>query len=197
MGLRKLLGGAPEEPKIIESTTQASQMQKPSSDSTNTKQQAPLQSHNPFSIVIDPMSNVPERPFIPPLERVNDKVVNLDAKEVSDVSENAAVCSKMNEEIKTDPGEKDIEINKMDKEVTENIKFVSTSTEDKRVELKADDNKPKVEDVSLIIAKSDIQTPEAEKPKNTVLTFEAMTPIRQVISKKFPSLIDILIGMKI
>ena len=87
------MGGAAEEPKIIESATKAPQIDKSSNNSSTTKD-APVSSHNPFNILIDPMSNVPERPFIPPIEKVNDIIAELESKNIKSSTVNSTIINK-------------------------------------------------------------------------------------------------------
>lgn len=183
-GIRKLLGGSADDPKIIESASRASQVGKSSNDSNATKSST-VSSHNPFNIIIDPMSNVPERPFIPPIEKVSDKISDLESKNVNSSSTKSALDNKEEHVVKNESGEsgvaKDIIIN----DTPESVKVVGTNKNN----LKDNDiecEKIAVTDATATLDEKSVETPAVEKLINRTQLFDAMTPIRQVIKPHTP-----------
>jgi len=183
-GIRKLLGGSADDPKIIESASKASQVDKSSNDSNATKSST-VSSHNPFNIIIDPMSNVPERPFIPPIEKVSDKISDLESKNVNSSSTKSALDNKEEHVVKNESGEsgvaKDIIIN----DTPESVKVVGTNKnnlKDNNIECE----KIVVTDATATLDEKSVETPAVEKLINRTQLFDAMTPIRQVIKPHTP-----------
>jgi len=180
-GIRKLLGGSADEPKIIETASKASQVDK----SSNATKDSSVPSHNPFSIVIDPMSNVPERPFIPPIEKVSDKITDLESKNVGSSSTKSAVDNKEEHVVKNENGESGIDKDIIVNDKSETVKVVSTHENNLK-----DDNieseKIVVTDAAVISKENTVETPLVEKLINTTQLFDAMTPIRQVIKPHTP-----------
>jgi len=183
-GIRKLLGGSADDPKIIESASKASQVDKSSNDSNATKSST-VSSHNPFNIIIDPMSNVPERPFIPPIEKVSDKISDLESKNVNSSSTKSALDNKEEHVVKNESGEsgvaKDIIIN----DTPESVKVVGTNKnnlQDNNIECE----KIVVTDATATLDEKSVETPAVEKLINRTQLFDAMTPIRQVIKPHTP-----------
>ena len=94
-------------------------------------------SHNPFAVYIDPMSNVPERPFIPPLERGNQfkkQIADLQSKSPrknlnSSSNDNKDKAAITNEADKTDDAKDNIV-----SDMSEPIKIVYIDERD-RIEL--------------------------------------------------------------
>ena len=169
------MGGSADEPKIIETASKASQVDK----SSNATKDSSVPSHNPFSIVIDPMSNVPERPFIPPIEKVSDKITDLESKNVSSSSTKSAVDNKEEHVVKNENGESGIDKDIIVNDKSETVKVVSTHENNLK-----DDNieseKIVVTDAAVISKENTVETPLVEKLINTTQLFDAMTPIRQV-----------------
>ena len=114
------MGGSAEKsearklPLATASVPKAAQSKEENQNSTVTKETKDVStpSHNPFAVYIDPMSNVPERPFIPPLERGNQfkkQIADLQSKSprknsnnsLNDNKDKAAITSKAE---KTDDG---------------------------------------------------------------------------------------------
>ena len=119
-----MLGGSADDPKIIESASKASQVNKPSNESNATKSST-VSSHNPFNIIIDPMSNVPERPFIPPMEKVSDKISDLESKNAGSSSTKSAVDNKEEHVVKNESGESGVGKEIMINDTSEDIQKVS------------------------------------------------------------------------
>jgi len=180
-GIRKLLGGSADEPNIIETASKASQVDK----SSNATKDSSVPSHNPFSIVIDPMSNVPERPFIPPIEKVSDKITNLESKNVSSSSTKSAHDNKEEHVVKIENGESGVDKDIIVNDKSETVKVVITHENNLK-----DDNieseKIVVTDAAVTSKENTVETPLVEKLINTTQLFDAMTPIRQVIKPHTP-----------
>ena len=172
------MGGSADDPKIIESASKASQVDKSSNDSNATKS-SKVSSHNPFNIIIDPMSNVPERPFIPPMEKVSDKISDLESKNVNSSSTKSALDNKEEHVVKNESVEsgvgKDVIIN----DTSETVKVVSTNENNLKVDNK-ESEKIVVTDSTATFDEKTVETPVVEKLISTTQLFDAMTPIRQV-----------------
>ena len=171
------MGGSADDPKIIESASKASQVDKSSNDSNATKSST-VSSHNPFNIIIDPMSNVPERPFIPPIEKVSDKISDLESKNVNCSSTKSAFDNKEEHVVKNESGEsgvaKDIIIN----DTPESVKVVGTNKNNLKDNIECE--KIVVTDATATLDEKSVETPAVEKLINRTQLFDAMTPIRQV-----------------
>ena len=172
-----MLGGSADDPKIIESASKASQVDKPSNESNATKSST-VSSHNPFNIIIDPMSNVPERPFIPPMEKVSDKISDLESKNAGCSSTKSAVDNK-EEHVKNEGGESGVGKEIIINDTSETIKVVSTN-ENNLNDGNIESEKVNVTHASATFDEKTVETSVVEKLINRTQLFDAMTPIRQV-----------------
>ena len=173
-----MLGGSADDPKIIESASKASQVNKPSNESNATKSST-VSSHNPFNIIIDPMSNVPERPFIPPMEKVSDKISDLESKNAGSSSTKSAVDNEEEHVMKNESGESGVGKEIIINDTSETIKVVSTNEKNLK-DGNIESEKVNVTHASATFDEKTVETPVVEKLIKRTQLFDAMTPIRQV-----------------
>jgi len=144
-GLRNLLGGSAEKsearklPLATASAPKAAQSREANQNSTLTKETKDVStpSHNPFAVYIDPMSNVPERPFIPPLERGNQfkkQIADLQSKSPRKNSNNSLNDNKDKAAITSEADKTDDAKDNIVSDTREPIKIVSIDERD-RIEL--------------------------------------------------------------
>ena len=138
------MGGSAEKseaqklPLATASAPKASQSKEEDKNST-VKKDVPktAPSHNPFAVYIDPMSNVPERPFIPPLERGNQfkkQIADLQSKSPRKSLNNSSNDDKDKAAISSETGKTEDEKDHIVDDKRETIKIVNIDERD-RIEL--------------------------------------------------------------
>ena len=138
------MGGSAEKsearklPLATASAPKASQGKEADKNSTVTKDvPETTPSHNPFAVYIDPMSNVPERPFIPPLERGNQfkkKIADLQSKSPRKSLNNSSNDNKDKAAITSEADKTDDAKDHIVDDSRESMKFVAIDERD-RIEL--------------------------------------------------------------